>query len=424
MSLERQLTIKDGLPLAIGSIIGSGILFLPSIIFAISGKNIFYVWVFMTLVCLPLLEIFNDMVKSVPESSGIQGFVSLGLGPLIASSVPILFLGTVGIGMPTAAIIAGKYLCQLVDAPDSIAWITAVTIIFLGVASNLLGVKMGALIQAVITALLFFIGLALILLNIHPITDALPVMLTTFDSTLILSGMAMAMWAFAGFENLTFIAGEFKNPARDFRICAYIALFVSGFLYLGLSLAYAVSVKSTGNGSIASLYDLALTIHPQVLAKICIVLFALVCVQINTNSWIWGISRLVYAGASKGNLPAYFNALNAKKIPARAIYFLAALYGIVFVAYAIYPAILDKAILLGSTNFTFIYVLTLFSYVRFKPKGILTIMAYMMLVVLFAMLIRGGWLVIYPSLLFICSIFFNRRRNNVIHQGQQVKYHS
>ena len=413
MSLERELTIKDGLPLAIGSIIGSGILFLPSVIFAISGKNIFYVWVFMTLLCLPLLEIFSDMVKNVQESSGIQGFVSLGLGPLIGSSVPILFLGTVGIGMPTAAIIAGKYLCQLVGAPDLIAWITAVTIISLGVVSNLLGVKMGSLIQAVITALLFLIGLGLIMVNIQPISYALPEMLTTFESKLILSGMAIAMWAFAGFENLTFIAGEFKNPARDFRICAYVALIVSGFLYLGLSLAYAVSVKSMGVENVASLYGLALTIHPQALATICIVIFALVCVQINTNSWIWGISRLVYAGASKGNLPTYFSTLNAKKIPARAIYFLATLYGLVFVAYAIYPAILVKAILLGSTNFTFIYVLTLFSYVRFKTKGKLKVMAYILLVVLFSMLLRGGWLVIYPILLFFCSIFFHVSRGYI-----------
>lgn len=413
MSLVRQLTIKDGLPLAIGSIIGSGILFLPSVIFAISGKNIFYVWVLMTLACLPLLEIFNDMVKNVQESSGIQGFVTLGLGPFIGASVPILFLGTVGIGMPTAAIIAGKYLCQLIGAPDWIAWLAAVAIIFLGVISNLLGVKMGSLIQAIITALLFFIGLTLIVVNIQPITYALPQMLTTFDSKLILSGMAMAMWAFAGFENLTFITGEFKNPARDFRICAYIALIVSGFLYLGLSLAYAASVKSVGIANVASLYDLALTIHPQTLATVCIVIFALVCVQINTNSWIWGISRLVYAGASKGNLPTYFSALNSKKIPARAIYFLATLYGIVFVAYAIYPTMLDKAILLGSTNFTFIYVLTLLSYVRFKSKGKLKIVAYIMLVVLFTMLLHGGWLVIYPILLFLCSIFFHLSRRSI-----------
>ena len=413
MSLERQLTIKDGLPLAIGSIIGSGILFLPSVIYATSGKNIFYVWVLMTLACLPLLEIFSDMVKSVPESSGIEGFVSLGLGPLIGASVPILFLGTVGIGMPTAAIIAGKYVCKLFGAPDVIAWITAVIIIFLGITSNLFGVKMSSLIQSVITALLFFIGLALILVNAPPIAYALPEMLTTFNPTLILSGMAMAMWAFAGFENLTFIAGEFKHPARDFRICAYVALLVSGVLYLGLSLAYAASIKSVAIESVASLYDLALSIHPQMLAKFCIVIFALVCVQINTNSWIWGISRLVYAGASKGNLPEYFSVLNDKKIPARAICFLATVYGIVFVAYAFYPAILDKAILLGSTNFTFIYVLTLFSYIRFKRRGKLNIMAWLLLLVLFAMLLRGGWLLIYPTTLFFCSILYHGCRKKL-----------
>lgn len=425
MRLERQLTIKEGLPLAIGSIVGSGILFLPSLIYAISRDNIFFVWVFMTFACLPLLEIFHDMVKHVPESNGIQGFVSLGLGPTIGATVPILFLGTVGIGMPTAAIIAGKYLCQFLGAPEAVAWGTAVSIMFVGVVSNLSGVKTSSLIQSVITVLLFLIGLAFILLNGKPILYALPLYVTTFQPELILSGMAMAMWAFAGFENLTFIAGEFKKPARDFRICAYLALFISGFLYLGLSLAYAASVKMGVAGSIASLYDLALNIHPQVLATVGIVLFALVCVQMNTNSWIWGISRLVYASASTGLLPNYLGTLNDKKIPVRAIHLLAILYGVVFIAYAIYPALLDKAILLGSTNFTFIYILTLCSYIRFKSKGPLKIVAYGLIGLLSIMVMRAGWLLVYPTALFGCALLYHQYQHlNLANVSSDLKRES
>ena len=39
MKLERQLTLKNGIPLGIGSIIGSGILFLPSLTYSISGQK-------------------------------------------------------------------------------------------------------------------------------------------------------------------------------------------------------------------------------------------------------------------------------------------------------------------------------------------------------------------------------------------------
>ena len=63
MSLKRQLTLKNGIPLGIGSILGSGILFLPSLAYSISGQNVGYVWLLSILLCLPLLIIFTEMVK-------------------------------------------------------------------------------------------------------------------------------------------------------------------------------------------------------------------------------------------------------------------------------------------------------------------------------------------------------------------------
>lgn len=405
MSLKKQLTILHGLPLAIGSIIGSGILFLPSIIFAMSGKNIFYVWTLMTIICIPLLEIFTDMVKHVPESSGIKGFISLGLGENIGATIPIIFLGTVGIGMPTAAIIAGNYLSQLLHTSYWVTWLAAFVMVYIGILTNLFNIKISVMIQSIITILLFLVGFGLVFINIHSIAFSFPTFISTFNSNLVLHGMLLAMWAFAGFENLTFIAGEFKHPARDFRICSYVALFVCGLLYLGLSLAYAVTTQHSSMQNVSSLYDLALNIHPQVLATFCIVLFAIICVQINTNSWIFGIARLVYSSAIQKNLPSYFSQLNHKNLPARAIYLLAIIYGIVFFVYAIYPDLLKMAIQLGSCNFLFIYILTLFSYIKFKQSGWLKVSAFFLLCILLLIFLHGGWVVLYPIFLFCISFF-------------------
>src|ERR1035438_5021750 len=99
MALKRQLTLKDGIGLGLGSIIGSGILFLPSMTYGLAGTNVLVCWVVTTFLCLPLLYIFSHMVESVPNESGMEGYISLGLGEHVGATIPILFLSTVGIGM-------------------------------------------------------------------------------------------------------------------------------------------------------------------------------------------------------------------------------------------------------------------------------------------------------------------------------------
>jgi amino acid efflux transporter len=98
-TLKRQLTLKDGIALALGSVLGSGILFLPSLTFSISGAYTLWVWIITTLLCIPLVYIFSDMVKEFPNESGVEGFISSGLGHRIGASIPIIFLGTVCLGL-------------------------------------------------------------------------------------------------------------------------------------------------------------------------------------------------------------------------------------------------------------------------------------------------------------------------------------
>jgi amino acid efflux transporter len=63
----KGLTRWQGIPLAIGSIAGSGILFLPSAVYSRAGNNCLVVWAIATLMCLPMLLMFEDMVRSNPD---------------------------------------------------------------------------------------------------------------------------------------------------------------------------------------------------------------------------------------------------------------------------------------------------------------------------------------------------------------------
>jgi amino acid transporter len=97
----------QALPLAIGSIAGSGILFLPSTVYATAGAESLVAWLVATAVCVPMLVMFRDIVRARPDGRGIEATVRLGLGDRVGDAVRLLFLAVVAVGLPSGAVVAG-----------------------------------------------------------------------------------------------------------------------------------------------------------------------------------------------------------------------------------------------------------------------------------------------------------------------------
>lgn len=397
--LKRQLSLKDGIFLAFGSVIGSGILFLPSLTFSISGSDTRWVWVITTILCIPLVYIFSDMIKEIPNERGLQGFISTGLGRHVGATIPIIFLGTVSLGMPSSALIVGEYVKSYVGGGIAVKILTAFFIVFGGIFTNLFGIKVNSSIQLAITFLL--LALSLFILSLAPPTHFFQN--TSFSSkslTLILPSIIVSFWAFAGFENLTFMAGEFKNPSRDIKISMLFALFLCGGLYLLLSESCASNIPYSEINPLAGLYQLSETISPKAVSTFVITVFAFLAVQINFNSWIWGMSRLVYVSAKQNILPSYFSLLNDKHIPQRSICLLASLFSIVLLVLIIFPSILKAILMVVSTNFVFIYILCLASYIMYKKWCFLKMISAGLLLLFILLFFSSKWLILYPLFLF------------------------
>ena len=108
--LPRTLGLGGGIVLAVGSIAGSGILFLPSTIYVIAGSDSLVVWLLAAALCVPLLAVFASLVRRVPGGSGLEGFVALGLGRRVAALVPGLLLVVFYPAMAAAMLVAGGYV--------------------------------------------------------------------------------------------------------------------------------------------------------------------------------------------------------------------------------------------------------------------------------------------------------------------------
>src|SRR5215217_1076985 len=202
LMLERTLGLGGGIAVAVGSVAGSGILFLPSVIYVVAGSDALVVWVLAALVCVPLLLVFDALVRQVPDGSGLEGFVALGLGRRVATLVPGLLLVVFFPAMAAAMLVAGGY------AGDGVVQlVVALAIIAVTTWGALTGARGAARLQVVVVWTMLAAALVLVIVTAprawHGYDAVRPHM---SDLGAIASGVLVAFWGFAGFENMTFVA--------------------------------------------------------------------------------------------------------------------------------------------------------------------------------------------------------------------------
>lgn len=400
--MSKKLGLIQSIPLGIGSIIGSGILFLPSLTYKVSGSDVMLSWILIIALCIPGIIFFNEMVGKLSiENSNLNGLIEIGLGKDVGNSVGLILLGTVVFGMPSAAIVAGSYCSDYFDM-QILKPIVAFLLVTVALLVNFFGLNTASWISLIISALLLLCGTFLYVGSLQPISSY-TVLKPSFNINNVYSGSVLAFWAFAGFENLTFLYSKFENPKRDLFITIVVSIVVCGALYLGLVSNYAAIVPYNNISDTTGLMQLASFIGGSKLGAV-IVSFAITAVLINLISWTGGVLQLIHHTSSKNIIST--SIAHNKNGP---IYLLSALFYISLFIGLLSPEYFEKVVVVVSTNFLLIYLLLIGSYIfqssSFAKKALASIVA----LVLLATLSSSSYLLIYPFVLFVFSIFRSRR---------------
>ena len=409
--LQRTLTVWDGMALAIGSIAGSGILYLPSLTYVLAGHDVLFVWLGGTLLCLPMLFMFTDMVRLIPDGSGIEGFIARGLGSHVAATVPLLFLSIVVLGIPAGVLVAGSYLRAVIGGGMFTQFLGALMILVVATITNLAGAAVGARVQRNISLALLIVIVALCALTYPQIHHGYGAVLPTLSAPgSILSGIVVAFWAYAGFENLTFIAGEFQNPRRDFPLAMIIAFLIYGGLAVALTVIIAALIPRNQVSAFIGLFQLAQQITPALLTTGIITAFALIIMQLNAASWLWGMSRLIYSSARTKRLPGWFAHLDRRGLPKRAILLLGSVFVILTALATVFPNVLVSVLTMASSVFLFLYLLCLVSYLRITQSTGKRLVYMLFFAFLIATLISIGLKILYPIVIFLLAFLTSMMR--------------
>jgi len=214
-ALEKTITLKRGIGLAICMLIGTGILALPGL--ALSVGNVHEAilgWLLITLVTIPRIQICSRLGLRFPSTAGLAGYAEEAVGPWGRYSVFYLVSGSYLFGLPAIAFIGSEYMRQFFNLSELGGTFCAILLVSLMFISNLFGIRAITIINYLALTILFLLIGLIIVFNLN-FLDSGPRIAGealsghgNVDPKIMWNVTALLFWAFLGWENLSFSRGR------------------------------------------------------------------------------------------------------------------------------------------------------------------------------------------------------------------------
>ncbi|MES2403354.1 MAG: amino acid permease [Pseudomonadota bacterium] len=243
--LPRKLGLATGMAVVVGVIIGSGIFRVPSGIAADTGNltGIALVWVLGGIVALFGALSIAELAAMYPAAGGPYVYLRESYGRPLAFLFGWMFLLTQPISWAAQALMFSEYLGFFVPIPGQIQHAIAAVLIIVVAAANYRSVKLGAYIQNLSTAakVVAIVGLSATIFFLAPGGEHNPLNAESMGVAKwsgVGIGLIAALWAYDGWENLTTLSGEVRNPGRNLPMALIGGVVLVMVVYLLINVAY------------------------------------------------------------------------------------------------------------------------------------------------------------------------------------------
>jgi amino acid efflux transporter len=368
--LRKTITLRHAVALYVSSVLGSGVLVLPGIAAQLAGPGSLAAWVVLCLASYPFAFTFASLSARNPESGGVYAFAKEAFGPHAAGAAGWLFaLWYVG-GAPAVTLIAASYLGYAFPLGRLEIHLVASAVIIVPYLINLRGIVFSNRIQVAIVASI----LALLVLAVASSAGAVRAanFVPVFPSGLLPVGTAAALifWSYLGYENVSNVAEEFRNPKKDFNRSVLLSVILIGFLYVAVAFVTVGTRAYEAGGSVAPFAAMfSRVLGPYGAAGTAIL--AVVIIFGTVNAYTAGMSRVVLAVARDGSLPRAFTRVSAATgAPTGSLTLLTVLSLLMLLAYYVSNVDLKTALLIPSGAAVLVYVIGSASGIRLlKLRG-------------------------------------------------------
>jgi len=320
MAVKSKLNGFDFTMIMVSFVIGMGIFRTPANVAAASPTPaVFYAaWIAGGIIALCGALTYAEIGSRYPVTGGYYKIFSYAYHPSIAFGVNCIILISNAASLAGVALIGAEYIINVImpgsEKTESIQVMIAISSILLFYGINLLGLKMSARTQNILT----IIKICLILLLITPLffagnnPDIISTGITSVNPTLMEYikafgiGLVAVSFTYGGYQQSINFGEEVKNPTKNIPRSIFIGIFIIILLYLSINYAY---VKIIGFENLKEAKGIASLMAGHVFGNaagniLSVLLFLSVLAYVNVL--LMSNPRVMQAMSEEGVLPKQF----------------------------------------------------------------------------------------------------------------------
>src|SRR5690349_4837778 len=354
-----KLSVAQGTALSVGAVLGTGVISVPALAAQVAGPASLVAWLALIVLSAPLALTFAALGARHPDGGGVSTYVRLAFGPRVGAAIGWCFFFAVPLGAPAATAFAGGYVADVLGGGRTTMMLTFLAIVGDVFAMIWSGLRVSGRVQLVLTGVL---ALLLVVTVIAALPHARFDNLTPFAPhglAGIGAAAAVLVWGFAGWEAVSSLSPDYRDPRRDVPRATAIAVAVVGVLYLAIAATSVLVLGPALGSSPAPLADL-LAVGVGGPVRIVTAVVAVLLTIGAVNAYLAGASRLGAALARDGALPAKVFGTTRRSLT----FVLVASLGAVTLPFG-----LQTSMLLVTGCFTLVYVLGTAAALRLLPAG-------------------------------------------------------
>ena len=336
-AISKKLNLFDFTMIVVSLVIGMGIFRTPLNVAKASPDTFlfFAAWIAGGLVALCGALTYAEIGSRLPVIGGYYKIFSYAYHPSIAFAINCIILVSNAASLAAVALVGGEYITGLlIPASQDAEWIKiaangsyvqtihiiiAITAIVLFYGVNLLGLKMSAKTQNVLT----IIKIILILLLISPIFFASPahtsvINASTINPTLMEYikafgiGLVAVSFTYGGYQQTINFGAEVDKPTKNVPRGIFFGIFIIIALYLVINYAY---IRVIGFDEIKNSTNIAAIMAGKIFgvnAERILSVFLFLSVLAYVNVLLMSNPRVMYAMSEDKILPPVFMKRNTK----------------------------------------------------------------------------------------------------------------
>lgn len=244
--LPRVIGSVGSTMIVVGTIIGSGIFLVPHNVALKVGSvgSLFGVWIVGGALTLAGSLSLGELGAAMPEAGGVYVYLREAYGKVFAFLYGWACLLVIDSGSAaTLAVAFGIYAARFVPLTPLEQKLIAAGVVATLMLVNIAGVRVGSAVQTLLTVaklggIATILGYAVWARNVTPLGASHP--LPTPHTTPVSFGVALigVLWAYQGWHQLSYNAGEVKDPERVLPRSYLIGTLIVVAAYLSANLAY------------------------------------------------------------------------------------------------------------------------------------------------------------------------------------------